>query len=95
MKPQVDLVWLTISVMRANHEQGVPMTTKLDIDPELLITAMQAGGHKTEQAAVSEALIEYIHRRNQAGIVELFGTIPFDEDYDYKEERKRDTRRGS
>jgi hypothetical protein len=71
------------------------MATNLDIDPELLTEAMQAGGHKTKKAAVTEALIEYIQKRNQAGIVELFGTIPFDEDYDYKKERNRDTRRRS
>ena len=40
------------------------MATNLDIDPELLTKAMHAGGHKTKNAAVTEALIEYIQKRH-------------------------------
>ena len=71
------------------------MATNLDIDHKLLDAAMQAGGHKTKKAAVTEALVEYIQKRDQASIVELFGTIPFDDDYDYKDERRKDTNRRS
>ena len=71
------------------------MATNLDIENELLEADMHAGGHKTKKAAVTEALIEYIQKRDQASIIELFGTIPFDDDYNHKDERKRDSKRRS
>lgn len=71
------------------------MATNLDIEIELLEAAMIAGGHKTKKAAVTQALLEYVQKRNQASIVDLFGTIPFDDDYNYKEERNRDSKRRS
>ena len=42
-------------------------------------------------SSLNEALEEYIRRRKQKGILDLFGTIEYDEDYDYKEQRKRDS----
>lgn len=71
------------------------MATNLDIENELLEAAMRAGGHKTKKAAVTNALMEYIRRREQASVVELFGSVDFDEDFDYKKERKRSTTRKS
>lgn len=71
------------------------MATNLDIENDLLEAAMRAGGHKTKKAAVTHALLEYVRKRDQASIVELFGTIDFDDDYDYKRERSRDSKRRS
>ena len=65
------------------------MATNLAIDDRLLEEARKAGGHRTKKATVTEALQEYIQRRKQAKVVRLFGTIDFDEDYDYKEQRRR------
>ncbi len=65
------------------------MATNLAIDVGLLERAQKAGGHRTKKATVTEALEEYIQRRKQAKIVRLFGTIDFDKDYDYKEQRRR------
>ncbi|HEY2411113.1 MAG TPA: type II toxin-antitoxin system VapB family antitoxin [Pirellulaceae bacterium] len=65
------------------------MATNLAIDDLLLEQALKAGGHKTKKATVNEALKEYIERRKQAEIVELFGKIEFDSEYDYKRQRKR------
>jgi len=65
------------------------MATNLDIEPGLLTAAVEAGGHKTKRAAVEEALREYVNRRKQRKVVELFGEIEYDEAYDYKEARKR------
>jgi Arc/MetJ family transcription regulator len=65
------------------------MPTNLAIDDKLLEEAVRAGGHRTKKAAVTEALKEYIQRREQAKIVELFGTIEFDPKYDYKKQRRR------
>ena len=58
------------------------------IDDRLIKAAKEAGKHKTKKAAVTEALKEYIQRHQQSKIVELFGTIDYDTDYNYKEQRR-------
>lgn len=65
------------------------MATNLAIDPELLQKALQVSGLKTKTAAVTVALEEFIARREQARLVELFGSLEWDADYDYKAERSR------
>lgn len=65
------------------------MPTNLAIDDRLLEEALQAGGHKTKKDTVNEALREYIQRRKQAEILDLFGKVEFDPAYDYKRQRKR------
>src|SRR5512145_1842132 len=44
---------------------------------------------RTKKDTVNEALREYIQRRRQAKVVELFGKIDFDSSYDYKKQRRR------
>jgi Arc/MetJ family transcription regulator len=65
------------------------MATNLAIDDRLLTEAQQIGGHRTKKATVTEALNEYISRRKQAKILDLFGKIDFDPRYDYKKQRGR------
>jgi Arc/MetJ family transcription regulator len=65
------------------------MATNLAIDNRLLDEAQRIGGHRTKKATVTEALEEYIQRRKQARILELFGTVRFDAKYDYKKQRRR------
>ena len=65
------------------------MPSNLAIDDELLEEALRVGGHKTKKATVTEALREYILRRKQAGVIDLFGKIDFDPKYDYKKQRRR------
>lgn len=65
------------------------MPSNLDIDDELLEKALQLGGHRTKKATVTEALQEYIERREQLGILELIGKIDYHDDYDPKKHRKR------
>ena len=65
------------------------MPTNLALDPKLLEEAHRIGSHRTKKATVTEALREYILRRKQQRILDLFGTIDYDEDYDYKEQRNR------
>jgi len=65
------------------------MPTNLAIDDRLLEEALKVGGHRTKKATVTEALEEYIQRRRQAKVVELFGTIEWEADYDYKKQRRR------
>ena len=65
------------------------MPTNLAIDDDLLGEAQKVGGHRTKKDTVNEALREYIQRRRQAKVVELFGKIDFDSLYDYKKQRQR------
>lgn len=39
--------------------------------------------------AASTGSWEFLARREQAGILDLFGTLEWDETYDYKQERSR------
>ena len=64
------------------------MATNLALDDELIQEVVQLGGFKTKKAAVTQALLEFIQRHKQAQILELFGTIDYDEDYDYKQARQ-------
>jgi hypothetical protein len=66
------------------------MPTNLALDDNLIEEARRIGNHKSKKDAVTAALDEYIRRRKQAGIVNLFGSIDFDSDYDYKSNRRRD-----
>ncbi len=66
------------------------MPTNLAINDELLEEALHLGGHRTKKATVNEALTEYIQRRKQLKILDLFGQIDYDPSYDYKEQRKRE-----
>jgi len=65
------------------------MATNLALDDRLLEEALKVGGRSTKKETVTEALQEYIARRKQAGIVELFGTVTYDPKYDYKKQRRR------
>lgn len=65
------------------------MATNLSIDPELIDRALEVSGERTKKAAVTKALQEFIARRRQKRLLELFGKLEWDEAYDYKAERKR------
>ena len=65
------------------------MATNLSIDPDLLEKALRVSGEKTKKAAVTKALKEFIARREQKKLLELFGKLDWNPDYDYKKERSR------
>ena len=65
------------------------MATNLSIDPKLLDRALEVSGEHTKKAAVTMALREFIARREQKRILELFGNLDWDPEYDYKVERSR------
>ena len=65
------------------------MPSNLAIDDRLLEEALRTGGHRTKKATVTEALREYIQRRRQSRILDLFGKIEFDPAYDHKRQRRR------
>lgn len=63
------------------------MATNLAIDPQLLDKALEVGGEKTKKATVNRALREFIARREQKRLLDLFGKLDWDGEYDYKRER--------
>jgi len=65
------------------------MATNLAISPDLLERAVELSGEKTKTAAVTLALKEFIARREQRRLLELFNTLDWDPTYDYKAERSR------
>ena len=65
------------------------MATNLAIDDKLLEEACIIGKHATKKAVVNEALAEYIQRRKQSEIINLFNTLEYETDYDYKSQRKK------
>ena len=65
------------------------MATNLSIDPDLLARAVELSGEKTKKAAVNRALREFIARREQIRLRELFGKLEWSVDFDYKRERSR------
>ena len=65
------------------------MATNLAIDDKLLIAAQGIGGIKTKKDTVNLALKEFIQRRKQEEIIEIFGKIEYDDDFNYKKMRNR------
>ena len=65
------------------------MATNLALDDRLLNEALKIGGKATKKETVTEALREFIDRRKQAGMLELFGSVDYDPRYDYKKQRRR------
>jgi len=51
------------------------MATNLDLDPDLVERALALSGAPTKKAAVTAALQEFIARREQRGVLELFGKL--------------------
>jgi hypothetical protein len=65
------------------------VATNLSIDPELIEQALELSGERTKKAAVTRALQEFIARRRQKRVLELFGKLERDAAYEYKAERQR------
>ena len=63
------------------------MATNLAIDDLLIDEAKSIGKHRTKKGVVTEALQEYIQRRKQTEILNIFNEIDFDQKYDYKKQR--------
>jgi Arc/MetJ family transcription regulator len=73
-----------------SYTEEARMATNLAIDDRLIEEARRIGRHSTKKAAVTAALDEYIRRRKQKEIVELFGRIDFEGEYDQRASRRRD-----
>ena len=63
------------------------MATNLAIDDQLLKEALLVSGLKTKKDTVNSALKEFVDRRKQQEIIELFGNLDPDPEYDYKKGR--------
>jgi len=71
------------------NAEELHMATNLALDPELLERAFRVSGEPTKKAAVTRALQEFIARREQRRVAELFGKLDWDASFDYKAERSR------
>ena len=73
---------------RFPHEES-HMATNLALDPKLLDQVLELSGGLTKKAAVTLVPKEFIARREQKKVAELFGKLDWDSSYDYKAERSR------
>jgi len=64
------------------------MATNLALDSHLLNLALKVGGFKSKKDTVNAALKEFVERRKQLEIIDLFGQLPCDDAYNYKDGRK-------
>ncbi len=64
------------------------MATNIELNENLLSKAMRLGGMRTKKEAVNVALSEYVQRREQLKVLDFFGTVELDPEYDYKKQRK-------
>lgn len=65
------------------------MATNLQLDAELMAEAQRLGKQPSKRATVEDALREYVQRRKQLEVIELFGQIDYDGTHDYKSARSR------
>ena len=65
------------------------MPTNLALNDKLLQEALEISGLKTKKDTVNLALKEFINRRRQMEILNIFGTLDPDPEYDYKNGRYR------
>ena len=63
------------------------MTTSLNINEALLNEALALDNQVNIDSLVETALREYIQRRKRLKVLDLFGTIEYDEGYNYKQQR--------
>ncbi|BAS55695.1 alanyl-tRNA synthetase [Leptolyngbya boryana NIES-2135] len=64
------------------------MTHSLDLDEALIREALALDEQQNLESVIETALREYIQRRQRRKIIDLFGTIDYDETYDYKAQRQ-------
>ena len=58
------------------------MPTNLKLDDRMVAEAVKLGRHKTKREAVGAALAEYVRRRRQSRIEDLYGVIEYPPDWD-------------
>lgn len=63
------------------------MQITLNLNDDLLQEAMKLSPDITIETAIENALQAYLEQQKRLKIIELFGTIDYDLDYDYKQQR--------
>ncbi len=64
------------------------MATNLKLDDKMVAEAVKLGRHKIKREAVGAAVAEYVRRRRQARIEELYGAIEYPEDWNPRAMRR-------
>lgn len=65
------------------------MATNLQIDDRLLALAQRVGGFRTKKETVNQALADFVKRREQSRVCQLFGTIDLHPDFSPKDLRAK------
>lgn len=65
------------------------MITQLNINDTLLQEPLTLNDQTTVDVLVETALREYIQRRKRLKVLDLFGNIDYDPDYDYKQQSQQ------
>ena len=65
------------------------MATNLALDDSLIESAQLLGHHRTKREAVTVALETYIQRLRQQEMLDVFGTVEYLPDFDYKQQRQQ------
>jgi Bacterial antitoxin of type II TA system, VapB len=63
------------------------MLANLAIDDSLIKEACQLSGQQNASDVATKALQEYVQRRKQLKLLELFGTVEYHDNCDIKEQR--------
>ena len=78
-----------VTINLVNCWSGLIVATPLNINDALLQEALALDDQTSVNALVETALREYIQRRKRLKVLDLFGTIDYDQDYDYKQQRQQ------
>jgi hypothetical protein len=70
-------------------KEGCIMRSNLNYDQDLLEQAKKLGGFKYKTETINAALEEFVRRHQQQKIIELFGAVEYEKEYDYKKAKKR------
>ena len=65
------------------------MATNLAINESLLNKALELSGFRSKKDTVNAALEEFIRRRKAEDVINLFGTVEYENDYNFKKMRTR------
>lgn len=63
------------------------MVVSIEINDDLIQEALKLSDCCTKRSVVEAALQEYVQRRKRLKVIELFGLIEYEDDYDYKKQR--------
>ena len=71
-----------------DNKHPVTMTHSLNLDEALIQEVMAIDDQQSLEAVIETALREYVQRHQRRKILDLFGTIDYDDTYNYKAQRQ-------